>query len=122
MIAGSQPKYLLTLDDDGNLKMEDNMRELIFGQNNYRLVRKGDGLTKESNDILWVEFNGDGTFKEKHDQPAIGRSLLMSPFNNSFTWLTTSITNILKQSDSLVVFQTENSTYELHTINNESKT
>lgn len=122
MITGAQPKILLTQDENGNLKMEDNLQELLFGQNNYRLIRIGDELTKESNDILWVEFNKDGTFKEKYDQPAPGRSLLMSPFNGSFAWLTTSITNILKQSDNLVIFQTENSTYELHRINNESKT
>jgi hypothetical protein len=116
MIAGAQQKVLLTQDENGNLKMEDSMKELLFGKNNYKLVRQRDGLTKESNDVLWVEFNEDGTFKEKHDKPSVGRSLLMSPFNTSFTWLTTPITKILEMSENLIKFDTENSTYELYKI------
>ena len=45
---------------------------------NWKLVRESDGLTKQSKDVLWLEFNDDGTFKSKHSEPAIGRSLLMS--------------------------------------------
>lgn len=114
MITGAQKKVLLTQDENGNLKMEEDMKELLFGKNNYKLVRQRDGLTKESNDVLWVEFNEDGTFKEKHDEPSVGRSLLMSPFNTSFTWLTTPITKILEMSENLIMFDTENSTYELY--------
>lgn len=114
MITGVQKKVLLTQDENGNLKMEEDMKELLFGKNNYKLVRQRDELTKESNDVLWVEFNEDGTFKEKHDEPSVGRSLLMSPFNTSFTWLTTPITKILEMSETLIKFDTENSTYELY--------
>ena len=117
MIAGVQKKVLLTQDENGNLKMEDNVKELLFGKNNYKLVRQRDELTKESNDVLWVEFNKDGTFKEKHDEPSVGRSLLMSPFNTSFTWLTTPITKILEVSENLTMFDTENSRYHLYKTN-----
>lgn len=83
-------------------------------------------LTKEnneifnrvSNEILWIEFNEDDTFKEKYDEPKVGRSLLMSPFNDFFTWQTTSILEIIKEDYSqqrkYVKFRTKNSIYELY--------
>ena len=41
MITGAQPKILLTQDEDGNLKMDDEMGKLLFGDTeinwNYRL-------------------------------------------------------------------------------------
>ena len=56
------------------------------GPAKWRLRR----LYKESNDIKWLEFNEDSIFKEDHGHDfAVGRSLLMSPFNAFFTWQTT---------------------------------
>lgn len=83
---------------------------------NWKLVRERDGLTKLSRDIKWLEFNEDGTFKEEFDEPAIGRSLLMSPFSPSFTWLTTLVTEIFEQTGDYIKFKTENSNYELFKI------
>jgi hypothetical protein len=77
------------------------------------LVRERDGLTKESNKIIWVEWNEEGRFKEKYDEPTIGRSLIMSPFNQYFTWQTTAITEIVEQRDGYLKFKTQNSNYEL---------
>ena len=71
------------------------------------------GLTRQSEKILWLEFNEDGTFKSKHDEPAVGRSLLMSPFSMFFAWQTTEITEILEQTEDYLKFKTLNSTYEL---------
>jgi len=84
---------------------------------NWKLVRERDGLTKYSEEILWIDYNEDGTFKSKHSEPSNGRSLLMSPFNNFFTWQTTIITEILEVSDDLIVFDTENSRYHLYRTN-----
>ena len=98
MITGVQPKLELTLESE-KLK--------------YRLVRERDKLTKESADVIWLEFNEDETFKEKHDKPAIGLSLLMSPFNQFFTWQTTDITEIVEQRKDYIKFKTKNSNYEL---------
>ena len=81
--------------------------------NNWKLVRERDGLTKQSSEVIWLEFNEDGTFKEKYDEPAIGRSLIMSPFNQFFTWQTTTITEIVEQREDYIKFKTENSNYEL---------
>ena len=83
----------------------------------WKLVRERDGLTKYSEEILWIDYNEDGTFKSKHSEPSNGRSLLMSPFNNFFTWQTTIITEILEVSDDLIVFDTENSRYHLYRTN-----
>ena len=81
--------------------------------NNWKLVRERDGLTKQSSEVIWLEFNEDGTFKEKHDKPAIGLSLLMSPFNMFFTWQTTPITAIVEGREDYIKFKTLNSNYEL---------
>ncbi|MEK6828979.1 MAG: hypothetical protein AABY15_02550 [Nanoarchaeota archaeon] len=77
-----------------------------------KLVRS-DGLTKTSRDVLWLEFNDDGTFKEKHDAPEVGRSLIMSPFNEFFTWQTTEVTELVEVREDYVHFKTKNSEYEL---------
>ena len=81
--------------------------------NNWKLVRKRDGLTKQSAGVTWVEFNEDGTFKKTHPLPAPGLSLIMSPFNQSFTWQTTIITEIVEEQDDYIKFKTQNSNYEL---------
>ena len=84
--------------------------------NNWKLVRERDKLTKQSARVTWLEWNEDGTFKAKHDEPAIGRSLLMSPFNQFYTWQTTNVTDIVEQRDGYIKFKTGNSNYELFEI------
>jgi hypothetical protein len=79
----------------------------------YKLVRERDGLTKHSKELMWFEWNVDGTFKSKHNEPKIDRSLIMSPFNEFFTWQTTTITEIVEQRDDYIKFKTKNSNYEL---------
>jgi hypothetical protein len=120
MTSPQQNKIPVTLDDNGNLHMdqlEDLAGLITQGKPNWKLVRSGDGLTKHSVDILWIEWNEDGTFKEKHDTFAIGRSLLMSPFNQFFTWQTTPITKIITRRPTADIFylkfETENSVYKL---------
>jgi len=99
-------------------QLEDLAKLITQGKPNWKLVRSRDGLTKHSVDILWIEFNENGTFKAKHEDFAIGRSLLMSPFNDFFTWQTTPITKIIAATaDSFYLkFETENSEYVLSKI------
>jgi hypothetical protein len=118
MIGGAQPKVLLTQDINDVLHMSPELTEALGiteSEYNWRLVREGDGLNKKSKGILWMEWNEDGTFKEKHDDIAVGRSLLMSPFNHFFTWQTTVVTGILASTpdSSYIKFKTKNSTYEM---------
>jgi hypothetical protein len=96
---------------------EDLLDLLTQDKPNWKLVRERDGLTKHSVDVMWIEFKEDGTFKAKHDEPAISRSLLMSPFNHFFTWQTTTVTEIVEQRDDYIKFKTLNSNYELWKLN-----
>jgi len=107
-----QTKIPLTkgLDDLLEIAVEQGVFETEF---NWKLVRERDNLTKQSKEIKWLEWNEDGSFKEQFEEVAIGRSLLMSPFNHSFTWQTTTITEIVEQREDYIKFKTENSNYEL---------
>jgi hypothetical protein len=101
----------------------ENLYELIAqGKPNWKLVRERDGLTKHSVDVIWLEWTPEGRFEAKHQEPAVGRSLLMSPFNEFFTWQTTSVTEITEQREDYIKFHTGNSTYELFKLDNEQDT
>jgi hypothetical protein len=117
MITGAQPKILVT-DINNVLHMSPELTEalgLTENEYNWKLVREHDGLTKKSKGILWLEWGEDDRFKAKHDDIAVGRSLIMSPFNDFFTWQTTVVTRILasEADSSYIKFKTKNSTYEL---------
>ena len=107
-----QTKIPVALDEDGILSMAVE-QGVIENEFNWKLVRERDGLTKQSKDIKWLEFNEDGTFKDQFEKEAVGRSLMMSPFNQFFTWQTTTITEIVEQRDGYIKFNTQNSNYEL---------
>ena len=113
----NQDKIPMTLTEDNVLKIAVE-QGVIENEFNWKLVRERDGLTNQSKDIMWIEWNEDGTFKEKHDTFAIGRSLLMSPFNQFFTWQTTPITEIVEEQDDYIKFKTQNSNYELWKLKN----
>jgi len=98
------------------VNLEELSEELVQPAPNWKLVRERDGLTKQSEGVMWIEFGENGFFKAKHDEPAIGRSLLMSPFSPFFTWQTTVVTEIVEQREDYIKFKTENSNYELFKI------
>jgi hypothetical protein len=79
----------------------------------YKLVRERDGLSNVGHKAGWIEWNEDGKFKELHDEPAVGRSLILDPQRMSYTWLTTTVTEILEQKENYIKFATTNSIYEL---------
>ena len=116
-----QDKIFLTQDENGNLKMDDEMGKLLFGDPNanarYKLVRERDGLTHYGREMGWIEWGEDSRFKQKHDEPAVGRSCILDPHRISFTWLTTSITEIVEQKEDYIKFNTRNSVYELWKLN-----
>jgi hypothetical protein len=103
--------------------LEDNVLKIAIEQGviekeyNWKLVREKDNLTKQSKEVIWIEWDENSRFKAKHDKPAIGRSLIMSPFNDFFTWQTTDIKEILEQREDYIKFKTLNSTYELFKTN-----
>jgi hypothetical protein len=105
------------------MTLEDNVLKVALEQGvienefNWKLVRERDGLTNQSKKVMWVEWNEDNSFKAKYDEPSVGRSLIMSPFNQFFTWQTTSITEIVEQREDYIKFNTLNSVYELWKLN-----
>ena len=101
---------ILTEDNVFKIAVE---QGVIENQFNWKLVRERDGLTNQSKDIKWLEWNEEGRVREDHNEPAVGRSLLMSPFNDFFTWMTTDITEIVEQREDYIKFKTRNSNYEL---------
>ena len=119
MIGGIQPKLIVGFDEEGNMTLDENQAELlglIEKEFNWKLVRERDGLTKQSKEVMWLEWNEDGTYKNTHPLPAPGLSLIMSPFNQFFTWQTTVITEIVEERDDYIKFKTQNSNYELFKI------
>jgi hypothetical protein len=92
-------------------------QNVIENEFNWKLVRERDGLTNQSKEVMWVEWNEDRTFKARHDKPATGYSLIMSPFNKFFTWQTSPVTEILEEREDYIKFKTKNSIYELWKLN-----
>lgn len=87
------------------------------------LVRDRDGLMNRGDLVKFVEWQSPelgSKFKELHDEPQIGFSVIIDPHRFSYTWLTTPITEII--SDTVdkdircIEFKTENSNYKLYTI------
>ena len=109
-----QTKIPLLIDEDGILQHIAVEQGVIENEFNWKLVRERDGLIKQSKEVMWIEFNDEGRFKSKHDEPAVGRSLMMSPFTFSFTWQTTLVTEIVEQGEDYIKFKTGNSNYELY--------
>ena len=115
MIGGAQPKVLLTQNEDGNLELDKTFEAIFEKQEEpkYKLVRDRDGLTRTSKEIKWLEFNEEGRYKADYPDIAVGRSLIMSPFNQFFAWQTTLVTEIVEHREDYIKFKTENSLYEL---------
>lgn len=79
----------------------------------WKLHRVDDGLQREATDAMFIEWNEDDTGKDIHADMKIGRSLILSPFNVTYTWMTTPITEIIKNDDYEKEFKTKNSHYIL---------
>jgi 3-phenylpropionate/cinnamic acid dioxygenase small subunit len=117
-----QVKIPVSINKSSDMELQGWQKEILDQiQMNYKLVRERDGLTKQSEKVMWIEFDDTGRFKERHDEIGLNRSLVMSPFNDFFTRQTTTVTEILEQTEDYVKFKTNNSVYELSKINgNES--
>jgi hypothetical protein len=99
--------------DEDNLMKVALEQGIVENEFNWKLVRERDNLTNKSKEIVWLEWTENGRFKAKHTDIAVGRSLLMSPFNEFYTWQTTVVTEILERRDGYIKFRTSNSVYEL---------
>ena len=113
-----QDKIPVIIDEDNLIKIAVE-QGVIENEYKWKLVREHDGLTCQSKEITWLEWNDEGRFKAEYNKPAVGRSLLMSPFNQFFTWQTTSITEIVEEREDYIKFNTRNSVYELWKLKND---
>ena len=80
----------------------------------YKLIRKEDGLVKDGNVAFWVEWDENSRGKDKHEKIGVGYSLLLDPVFGNYTWLTTTVTEILEDTPACIRFKTKNSEYELY--------
>lgn len=82
------------------------------------LIKEGSGnesFHKFSKKVGWIRWVNDKISVNKiYKHPRIGDSLVMSPFNHSFTWQTTPITEIIKRKPGFIHFKTNNSEYKLY--------
>ena len=92
-----QPKFNVNIDD-------------LF---RYKLVRERDGLLVVGHKAGWIEWTEDGSYKKLHEKAAIGTSLIIDPQAFQFTWMTTTVTEILEEKENHIKFATKNSIYEL---------
>jgi hypothetical protein len=86
----------------------------------YELIRENDGLVKIGQRANWVEWDENSAGKKLHEEPAVGRSLVLDLEGPvTFTWMTTSVTEIISQNSDEIKFKTKNSQYSLKIKNNE---
>jgi hypothetical protein len=79
----------------------------------YKLTRLNDGLIMYGYEVKWVEWDEDSRFKSFSSKPDLGYSLMVDPSIREFTWLTTTVTEIVSNTKTLVHFKTNNSEYKL---------
>ena len=61
-----QTKIPMTLEDNVmKVALEQGVIENEF---NWKLVRERDGLTNQSKEVMWVEWNEEGRFKSRHNE------------------------------------------------------
>jgi len=77
-----------------------------------KLTRLGDGKVINGEKHKFIEWKEDGTFLESHDEPKIGRSLIIDPQFLTFTWMTTTIVSF-EIEQNYIHFKTQNSNYKL---------
>ncbi len=84
----------------------------------YKLTKVGDDFgAKFAAKIGWIEWGEDDRFKELYNEPAVNRSLILDPqYGPAYTWMTTTVTEILEQTDDKILFKTKNSLYLLEKI------
>ncbi len=71
-----------------------------------KLIRQGDGLTKEGF-IEFVEFDKNDRGKDIHMQPQVGFACIVDGRKLVYTWLTPVITELISPTE----FKTKNSHY-----------
>jgi hypothetical protein len=78
---------------------------------NYVVTRKEDNKQMTANTVKFIQWNENGVGGSLHEEPAIGRSIVLDLTGpESYKWLTSQIVEIISNTE----FKTKNSTYTLH--------
>jgi hypothetical protein len=80
----------------------------------YELTRLDDGLIRKGYTLDFIEWKEDGTFKTRHSEPQVGLSCILDGNSPFYTWMTTTITELIVNEENFIKFKTQNSNYELH--------
>lgn len=84
-----------------------------IAKDNYVLVREDDGKRIPCSVIKFIEWKEDGTFKAVHDEPAVGRSIVVDPGPyGQFRWMTSAIAEVIDSKH----IKTNNSTYKIYEV------
>jgi hypothetical protein len=82
-------------------------------KDNYVVTRLEDDIRMPASVIKFIEWNKNGVGGKVHNEPAVGRSIVLDPTGpGNYMWLTTEITEIISENK----FKTKNSTYTIHKI------
>lgn len=79
----------------------------------YKLIRSSDNLTVTGKKVLWLEWNENGSYKQHHDTPLVGASLVVDPRYGTYTWLTSAMNSFIEDEEGVITFETKNSNYQL---------
>lgn len=80
---------------------------------NYVLTRKEDNKQMTANTVKFIEWNENGVGGSLHNEPAVGRSIVLDVTGpESYKWLTSQIVEIISNTE----FKTKNSTYTLYKV------
>jgi len=92
--------------------------DLIKEEVNYYLSKPNDpSFLKTGEKVSWIRWNENGTFRELSPNIQVDTSLIMNPhFGDFFAWMTTTVTEIIEQNDSEIIFKTNNSLYKLEKV------
>ena len=98
----------------------------IIPPSRVKLV-KSNGETHYGTQFKFIEWSGEeigSRAKQMHEEPQVGFSVIIDPQRLQFTWLTTSITEIISdeqvEDQRIITFKTKNSDYTLY-ISNDGK-
>lgn len=84
-----------------------------IAKQNYVLVREDDGKQIPCSVIKFIEWEENGTFKAVHDEPAVGRSIVVDPGpHGQFRWMTSAIAEVIDSKH----IKTNNSTYKIYEV------
>jgi hypothetical protein len=77
----------------------------------YKITRKNDGKEMLSETFKFIDYDNNGRGKSLEENIEIDRALILPPYNEYYSWMTTQITEIIENNNDRIHFKTKNSEY-----------